>query len=443
MSVITINKRGLSRAIMLVAMMGGLPMAVSAQENSSADREAASAAELQQRIAELQAQVDRLAQSAQINNPEPEKKTFGETEIQIGGFVKVDSAFSQYSDGSSATASIGEDFLVPSTIPIGGEGGDTKYHSHAKASRLFIKSHTEFGTGAINTHLEIDAMAGGQGDERISNSYAQRLRHAYVDWQIDENRSLLAGQSWSTFFNVGALPEGLDFVGPVGTIFERQPQVRYSQKIGSGQIQFAAENPASTLYNGTENPYDDNATPDFVVRYNNSIGDLSYSAASMSRELAYESGTGMDDSRRGYAISLAGKLQLGRDDIRFMYSYGNALGRYLGLNSYRAGIIDADGDIELIDQHGGFVALRHFWSDQWRSNLVLSATSADNPGFVSDTTPTAYQSAQVNLMYSPVPKLSLGGEYIYAQKEIENGSGLLADDSGDLQRLQFSMKYVF
>lgn len=445
MSAIKITSSGLSRTMMMIAMLGGssaMPLAVSAQESGAS----ASAAELQQRIAELQAQVDRLAASAAapaaVKNPEPEQKTFGDTEIQIGGYVKLDGAFSSYSDGNSATAGIGEDFLVPSTIPVGGEGGDTKYHASAKSSRLFIKSHTEFGAGAVNTHLEIDAMASSQGDERISNSYAQRLRHAYVDWQMDENRSLLAGQTWSTFFNVGALPEGLDFVGPVGTLFERQPQVRYSQRLGSGQVQFAAENPASTLYNGSENPYDDNSTPDFVLRYNNSIGDLSYSAASMSRELAYEDGSARE-SRRGYAVSLSGKLQLGRDDLRFMYSYGNALGRYLGLNSYRAGIIEADGDINLIDQHGGFLALRHFWSDEWRSNLVLSATAADNPDTVADMTAAAYQSLHLNLLYSPLPKMTLGGEYIFASKEVENISGLLVDDEGDVQRLQFSMKYVF
>ncbi|WP_295801471.1 DcaP family trimeric outer membrane transporter [uncultured Microbulbifer sp.] len=429
---------------MMIAMVGGtaatLPLMASAQEDSAS----VTAAELQQRIAELQAQVDRLAaqQTAPVQDPEPERKTFGGTQIQIGGYVKLDSNFSSYSDGSSATAGIGEDFLVPSTIPIGGDSGDTRYHAQAKSSRLFIKSHSEYGSGAINTHLEIDAMAGGQGDERISNSYAQRLRHAYVDWQMDGSRSLLAGQTWSTFFNVGALPEGLDFVGPVGTLFERQPQVRYSHKLGSGQLQFAAENPATTLYNGAENPYDDNSTPDFVVRYNNSLGDLSYSAASMSRELAYEADSERE-SRRGYAVSLSGKYQLGRDDLRFMYSYGNALGRYLGLNSYRAGIIEADGEINLIDQHGGFVALRHFWNEQLRSNLVLSATAADNPDTVSDMTAAAYRSLHLNLLYSPVPKMTLGGEYIFASKEVENVSGQLTDDEGDLQRLQFSMKYVF
>ncbi|MFC6632738.1 DcaP family trimeric outer membrane transporter [Microbulbifer taiwanensis] len=415
-----------------------VPVAASAQTSTEA---------LQLRIEELQAQVDKLAAEAAqqrravAENPEPPRPAQG-TQIEIGGFMKLDSIFSDYSDGNSASAGIGEDFLVPSTIPVGGEGGDNRFDSHAKSSRLFIKSRTAVAGGQVNTHLEIDAMASGQGDERISNSYAQRLRHAYVDWQMDERNSLLAGQTWSTFFNVGALPEGMDFVGPVGTIFERQPQLRYTRKMGSGSLQMAAENPATTLYNGSENPYDDGGAPDLVVRYNNGAGDFSYSVASMSRELAYDSGTDIE-SVRGYAISVSGKYQFGRDDIRFMLSSGNALGRYMGLNSYRAGIIEADGEIELIDQSGGYIALRHFWNDEWRSNLVLSASEADNPDSVSDATASAYRSMHLNLLYSPIPKMTLGGEYIFASKEVENGSGALADDEGELQRLQFSVKYVF
>ncbi|WOX04946.1 DcaP family trimeric outer membrane transporter [Microbulbifer pacificus] len=446
---VKIIKSKLAGAVALAAMVNGLPaLAV-------AETEQMTAAQLQQLIAELQAQVDQLAATQAssdkpvVENPEPPKTaTFGNTSIQIGGYVKLDSIFSDYSDGNSATAALGEDFLVPSTIPVGGvvdgEGGDVHYNAHAKSTRLFFKSSTEAGAGSVDTHIEIDAMAGNQGDERISNSYAQRLRHAYVNWKMDDNRSLLAGQTWSTFFNVGALPDGLDFVGPVGTIFERQPQIRYTQGLGSGSLQLAAENPATTLYNGAENPYDDNSRPDLILRYDNSIGDLKYSVASMSRELAYDRVDGGNESEQGYAISLAGKWQLGRDDLRFMYSYGNALGRYLGLNSYRGGIIDpVNGSIDLIDQHGGFVALRHFWSDRWRSNLVLSATAADNPDTVSDMTPSAYQSLQLNLMYSPVPKMTLGGEYILASKEVENVSGLLADAEGELQRMQFSVQYIF
>ncbi|NNK33905.1 MAG: porin, partial [Xanthomonadales bacterium] len=45
--------------------------------------------------------------------------------------------------------------------------------------------------------------------------------------------------------------------------------------------------------------------------------------------------------------------------------------------------------------------------------------------------------AHVNLIYSPVPKMDFGFEFMYADREVESGA------DGDLTRLQFSAKYAF
>ena len=45
--------------------------------------------------------------------------TMAETTFKYGGFIKFDAIFSQYSDGARANASVGDDFLVPSVIPVG------------------------------------------------------------------------------------------------------------------------------------------------------------------------------------------------------------------------------------------------------------------------------------------------------------------------------------
>jgi hypothetical protein len=42
-----------------------------------------------------------------------------------------------------------------------------------------------------------------------------------------------------------------------------------------------------------------------------------------------------------------------------------------------------------------------------------------------------------NLFYSPLPKLDIGAEFRYAQRELENGT------DGDLNRLQLTTKYSF
>lgn len=54
------------------------------------------------------------------------------------------------------------------------------------------------------------------------------------------------------------------------------------------------------------------------------------------------------------------------------------------------------------------------------------------PGLASD-----YESYHANLNDLPVPKLSIGGEIMYASKELENGN------DGDMTRLQFAVKYAF
>ena len=147
-----------------------------------------------------------------------------------------------------------------------------------------------------------------------------------------------------------------------------------------------------------------------------------------------------DESEIGYGVSFSGKWQLGQDDLKFQLNAGN-LGRYLGLQSFRDGYIESNGDIDLLDTVGGFIAYRHFWAPKWRSSFVLSASEADQPSNAPAGTPSAYRSAHANLLYSPVKALTLGAELIHGEKHIEGS--INGDDSGELDRLQFSVKYVF
>jgi hypothetical protein len=327
-----------------------------------------------------------------------------------------------------------EDFYVPSLVPVepadGNSDSYTSTNLHAKTSRFFFTTKTNTDAGDIGTRIELDFVLSGQGDERISNSWSSRLRHAFVKWDYGEKSSIMAGQSWSTFFNVGALPDVLDFVGPAGTIFVRQPQVRWTM----GGLQLAIENPATRLNDISEkgDTYygDGNDVPDLIARYNGKWGDLSWSAAGMGRRLQYETRPtnaieGDSDEQYGYALSLSGKWMLGKDDLRFMVNYGDALGRYMGLNAYNDGYVKADGGIDTVDQWGAFLAYRHFWSPKWRSTFSVSASGADNPDTSdfagADGLAKEYQSVHANLNYLPAPKLSLGTELIYATKELEEG----------------------
>ena len=351
---------------------------------------------------------------------------------KFGGYIKTDMIYSDYSSGSSAGA--GRDFYIPATIPVG-DGSDESYLDlHAKESRINFRSTHNLDNGAkLGTFFEMDFMLSGQGDERISNSYAPRIRHAFVTYN-----KWLIGQTWMTFFNVGALPENLDFVGPAeSTIFGRQAMIRYT----NGPWQFALENPETTVTptGGGRIVTDDNLVPDAVLRYNMKGDWGTFTVAGIFRQLSYDNNVDIDDSTTGYGISASGKFVFGnKDDFRWMVSTGKGLGRYMGLNTANGAVLDADGRLHAIDSTGVFGSYRHLWNDKWRSNLTLGYLSVDNDTALTGMGVTKNASSMhVNLIYSPQPKLDFGIELLLADREIESGA------DGDMTRVQFSAKYAY
>jgi hypothetical protein len=367
--------------------------------------------------------------------PVTKKPDSGESHsYSFGGFVKSTASFSSYSDGDLASGSAGRDFYIPGTIPVGGNDESTDFDFSAKESRINFKSaHTLKNGSQISTFIEMDFLLTPGGNERVSNSYAPRMRHAFFKYD-----KWLFGQTWSTFQNVGALPESVDFLAASeGTVFERQPMVRYS----SGNWQLALENPETTLTpfgGGGRIVSDDNSLPDFVVRYNHKKDWGHVSVAGLMRSLENDS-TSQSQSASSFGLSLSGKLKVGdKDDFRFMLSTGSGMGRYLGLNTANGAVIKSDGSLDAIDSTAGFVAYRHHWNETVRSNFIYSAIEVDN-----DTANTGLgitkstSSIQANILFSPISKVTLGLGWLYATRELESGA------DGDLNRLMFTAKYAF
>jgi len=428
-----------ARIIELEALVGQLLK----QGNQPAPAPGPSAAEVEVMAEEVAALkvVELMAEHEALEAEKVHKHSY-----KFGGYVKLDAMYSDFSGGSVASGNIGRDFYIPGTVPVGVEG-ESYTDFHAKESRINFKTSHNLDNGAkITTMLEMDFLATNDGNERVSNSYAPRIRHAFFTYN-----KWLFGQTWMTFFNVGALPENLDFVGPAeSTIFGRQAMIRYT----SGNWQFAAENPETTItpYEGklcdaegkncvTRIVADDNAMPDLVARYNmKGSNGGSFTVAAIGRELAYKNNAaGINSSETGYGVSVSGKwMVFGKDDIRWMASAGKGMGRYMGLNTANAAVLDENGDLEAIDSWGMFGSYRHFWNDKWRSNLTLGYLSVDNDTALTGTgVTTEASSVHVNLIYSPVPKMDFGIEYMHANREIESGL------DGDLDRIQFSAKYAY
>lgn len=347
------------------------------------------------------------------------------TEFKFTGFLKHDMMMSRYSGGSVAPRGLLRDFYVPGAVPVGGPSSTTDFDTHVRESR-FIFNVLRPDDG-LQAYLEFDFSANTGGDERLTNTFSPNIRQAFIRWN-----DVLIGQAWTTFFNVGALPENLDFIGPSeGTIFARQSQIRWTK----GNWQFAIENPETTVtpFGGGARIITDTASvPDFVARYNHTGDWGGFTIAGLGRQLAIDGPTGVD-RQMAFAVSLSGKINMGKNDVRWMASGGSGIGRYLGLNTTNDAVLNAGGELDTIDAYGGFVSYRHHWNDQWRSNFTWSMFKADN-----DTTLTGFgvtestASAHVNLIYQATPHLRFGMEYIYAKRELESGA------SGNMNRVQFS-----
>jgi hypothetical protein len=363
--------------------------------------------------------------------------TFGNTTVKIGGYVKLDAMFTDFGDGTVSGGSFGRDFYVPSVTPVGETSENTVFDMHARQTRVNFGTDSKVGGKNLKSYIEVDFMVTNKdapfnSDERISNSYSPRLRHAFIEYD-----KWLFGQTWSTFQNVASLPETVDFIGNTDAgIFVRQPQVRYT----NGPWQFSIENPETTVTDGGRVVADDNELPDFVGRYNLKHNDLSLALAGLLRQLTYNDGATVNDSTTGWGISVTGKYMIGKNDIRFGLNTGGGLGRYIGLNVANGAAVDNNSQLEAIDSLGLFASYRHIWNAKYRSNFTYSMIDIDNntslPGVGGDTTKGTW-SARANLMFDWVKNLTLGGELALANREEESGQ------KGDMTRLQFMAMYKF
>lgn len=222
----------------------------------------------------------------------------------------------------------------------------------------------------IKGFLEFDMQVVPDGNEHISNSHQQRVRHAFLQYG-----NWLMGQTWSTFQDVKGLPETIYFIGVIdGTVFSRQAMIRYIH----ANFQVALENPETTVTSyggGSRIVKDDGAVPNVVFRYQQSADWGHFAAVFLARQFSYQNKTGdlnIDTTETSYGLSLTGKVKFGQDDLRVMFTAESGLGRYLGLNVANGTVLDANNQLNAIDSTGFTIAYCHLWDSQWRSNFMYS-----------------------------------------------------------------------
>ncbi|MFA5990186.1 MAG: DcaP family trimeric outer membrane transporter [Sphingomonas sp.] len=469
-------KRNL-RAIFL-ASTGALCASFLAQPGTASAQQANNRAELEARLAQLEAAVAELrgeletaraAQAAATSQaaaasataakaseqvaaiekrpaaPASDGFTIGGTTFKASGFIKTVANFTRYDDGDVPTGAFIKDFYLPQQIPVGGTREGNDFTAHAKQTRLQFSTSTPIGKHVLKGVAEFDFQTapGAQATQRTTNGYNLALRRGFFTYD-----HFLAGQEWSNFQYVAALPESTDFVGATeGTVFVRQEQFRYTFALNKqAALSVAIENPETSSITPTsaalvEN--DDDHLPDVTARINYvaNIGELSL--AGVVRQLSVDNGT-VRSRATGWGISAAGKLPFGPDkrhDFRFNATYGDGIGRYVGLNfAPDVVFVGTPGSaLETVKDFAAFAAVKIGWAKALRTSFIGSYQRVYYPGAVAIPTSanrTAWSVAG-NIFWSPVKSFDVGVEFRHGEREIANGQ------KGQLDRIEFATRYSF
>ena len=338
---------------------------------------------------------------------------------RVGGFARLDVIHDFDAMGDRY------EFLTTS-IPTDGSTGSRTTVS-ARQTRFNLDVH--HANESLRLFAEGDFFGPGGGF---------RLRHAYGEFH-----GVMVGQNWSAFQDESIIPNTLDYEGPVGMIFVRQPQLRVTfSPIDRYELAVAIEDASQSDAN-VSLPFpgeDDHRLPDLIgrVRYETPSGHVQL--ASVLREVGFDSDIVLGQHVTGWGVSLSGALQPREcDRLHAQIAFGEGFARYIedldGTGSDAA--FDSSGNLVTLPAFAAVVGWNHRWTGYLESNLVYGfARISNSAGQTSD----AFHRSEYfsgNMIWSPLPNLDLGLEALWGSRQDKNGA------RGETVRLQFSTTYRF
>ena len=339
-----------------------------------------------------------------------------------------------------------DDRFLTYSIPVEGTpeaGKGERLSLWAGPSKFNFDVRTPTELGQMRAFIETDF--GGENK-------TLRLRHAYGQYA-----GLIIGQTWSTFSDPDADHEDIDFEGLNAENVQRQAQLRYTRPLRDDlRLAIAIEYPTASITGGQAV----NQVPDFVGRLVKRIPDGHLQASAVLRQVRGELETqpNVVQSVLAWGLSGSGVVPMRRwnekDRLIFQVNAGQGIARYINdLNS--AGGQDAvfdpvTGELTALFAWGAYVAYEHHWDfapnipsmpflnfSNLRSSLILGHVNVHNIG-VQD--PTAYDKTNrlsLNLLWSPIPRVDLGTQFIYGNRQNKDGS------QGSARQLQLRVRFFF
>ncbi|HXJ90290.1 MAG TPA: DcaP family trimeric outer membrane transporter [Candidatus Binatia bacterium] len=386
----------------------------------------------------------RAEQEAEETPAAPtEEKEKKKNTVDIYGHVMLDSG---YEFGQSDPNWF--DVMRPTKLASfpGQYAPDGKVYFSVRQTRFGVKTATPTALGDLKTIFEFELF--GTGVDAGQTTF--RLRHAY-----GELGHFGAGQTWSPFMDIDVFPNSLEYWGPNGMVFFRNVQVRWAPiQNDRTRLIFAAERPGASADGGI---YADrvelqNVKPKF------DMPDFSWQARFM-REWGYVQLAGifrkiswvdtapnppfeLGGDALGWGINITSNVNLTKKDVgRFAFVYGAGIQNYMNDAPVDVALKNTTNPLKPVEGVAlpilGLVSfLDHNWSSRFSSSIGYSLVNIENS---NAQLPSDYHQghyALTNLLYYPVPSVTVGGEFQFGRR-VNFSDGFNVND----YRLQFSFKY--
>ncbi len=381
--------------------------------------------------------------------PPPQPIPKGDHNLELYGFLQLDAIqdFDRVNPAWDAT-------LRPSRIPTveGQFGSDGQSIFSVRQSRLGAKATGTLAGKPYEAKFEFDLF--GVGADEGQTTF--RLRHAYASWG-----PFLAGQTNSLFMDGDLFPNTIDYWGPAGMVFLRNPQLRWTFWNRNGfKAAVALEHPGNDIDKGNlrlidediaTNLQNDEKVPDLTaqVRYEGKWGHVQLSG--ILRRVGYDTiGTENNEPKghkTGWGLNLGSSFNVSLATLRLGAVYGRGIASYMN-----DGGMDLAPNVAVITQPDGFVlipsaeAVKLFgwtsyvdlnWSKQWTSSIGYSFDRVDNTNFQAATAFHKGQYASVNLLWHPASGVFTGGELLWGKRTDNDG------ETGKDLRFQYSFHWDF
>jgi hypothetical protein len=337
--------------------------------------------------------------------------------------------------------------LRPSKIPTtkGLFGSDGQAIVSARQSRLGVEGTIPTDQGDIYAKFEFDLFGVGPS----AGEFTMRVRHVYGQFG-----HVLAGQTNSLFMDVDIFPDIIDYWGPGGMVFLRNPQLRYS--LGSDEnLKFAVaiEEPLNNIDTGRLTELDfrftgtqpDEKLPDLTMQVRQAMGKNHVQLAGIVRRVGYDTPDTPDNKPNGFAtgwgLDLTSVLKVRPSDaLKLGVVYGAGIANYMndgGTDLAPDGPSLATVSAKAVPLLGISAYYDIGWSEKYTSTIGYSVTQVDNTSFQTGGAFHKGEYASTNFIIRPAKDMFYGIEYLWGKRTDNN------DSSGTDQRVQVSFHYNF